>query len=140
MTTTEIFEKLSALKAKIENDTEEPMLASNNSLLWDVAITLGLSDEQACKLAGTDITWYPKDEPETAPTEPESPHDFSGGFGIGGLGRYIEPPIIPSAAALEREERREARAIVCKRCGGSELTGAMFTTCAGGDVCDDCFG
>ena len=65
--------------------------------------------------------------------------DFDRGFGIGGLGHYEEPPVIPTVAQIERLERLEARSTVCRRCGQSDaFDGAMFTT-GGGDVCDDCY-
>lgn len=69
----------------------------------------------------------------------ESPFDFdSGGFGIGGLARYEEKPFIPSERALKRYEKALQQATTCRVCGSSD--GAMFTTIAGGDVCDDCVG
>ena len=69
-----------------------------------------------------------------------SEHDFDRGFGIGGLARHEEPPLVPSLAAIERVEAMERRATVCRRCGQSdEFDGAMFTT-GGGNICDDCFG
>jgi hypothetical protein len=84
------------------------------------------------------------EQPAGQPPQPpdESPYDFdSGGFGIGGLGRYEEPPVIPSAKALERYERLEKRATYCRQCGQSDVfDGAMFTTLAGSGLCDDCVG
>lgn len=65
--------------------------------------------------------------------------DFDRGFGIGGLGRHVEEPFIPSVAQMAKLERMEARATHCRRCGESDVVdGAMFTT-GGGNVCDDCF-
>ncbi len=74
-------------------------------------------------------------------SDDESPLDFSSsGLGIGGLAHYEEKPIIPSARALERHERKLAQATTCHRCGQTDVfDGAMFTT-GGGDICDDCFG
>lgn len=70
----------------------------------------------------------------------ESPYDFDGGFGIGGLGRHEEKPIIPSVKVLERYERKAAQARTCRRCGQTDVfDGAMFTT-LGGNICDDCAG
>lgn len=67
-------------------------------------------------------------------------YDFDGGFGIGGLGRHVEKPIIPSVEAIERVERMEQRATYCKRCGQSDVfDGAMFTTDASSGLCDDCY-
>lgn len=67
--------------------------------------------------------------------------DFDRGFGIGGLGRYVEDPIIPSLAAMERAERMEAQARYCSRCGESDLfDGVMFSTDPGSGLCDDCYG
>jgi hypothetical protein len=69
--------------------------------------------------------------------EPET-YDFDGGFGIGGLGSYVELPIIPTEAQIERMEKLERRARRCRRCGQSDVfDGAMFTVNA--DICDDCF-
>jgi hypothetical protein len=66
--------------------------------------------------------------------------DFDQGFGIGGLGRHEEPPVVPSEEALERYERLQKRARYCRQCGQSDVfDGVMFTT-LGGDICDDCAG
>lgn len=66
--------------------------------------------------------------------------DFDQGFGISGLGRHEETPIIPTVEVIERLEKLEAEATYCRVCGCSDLfDGAMFTT-GDGDVCDDCFG
>ena len=73
------------------------------------------------------------------PAPAAEPCDFDGGFGIGGLGNYQEPPTIPTIAQMARLEEMEARARYCQKCGESDVfDGAMFTT-GGGDVCDDCF-
>jgi hypothetical protein len=48
----EIFTKLLAMRQRIEADCEEPMLDSDNALLYDVARGLGLSERQAATLAG----------------------------------------------------------------------------------------
>ena len=66
--------------------------------------------------------------------------DFDrGGFGIGGLGRYEEPPFIPTKAQMDKLECMEARATYCRRCGESDVfDGAMFTTLASSGLCDDC--
>lgn len=74
-----------------------------------------------------------------APTSDEASQD-SGIIGIGGIGIYAENemPYIPSVASIERYNRRVRQATVCRRCGASSLDGAMFTTIAGGDICDDC--
>jgi hypothetical protein len=78
------------------------------------------------------------DEAPTPATQ-QAP-DFDGGFGIGGLGRHEETPIIPSVKAIERVQRMHDTDVICRRCGSSKnFDGAMFTT-GGGDVCDDCFG
>ncbi len=70
---------------------------------------------------------------------PVAPVDFDSGLGIGGLGRHIEQPVVPTIAAIERVERTEKTAIYCRKCGQSDVwDGAMFTT-GGGDVCDDCY-
>lgn len=43
----------------------------------------------------------------------------------------------PSAERISEVVREYNSATVCRHCGGSEMSGAMFTT-VGGDVCDDC--
>jgi hypothetical protein len=66
--------------------------------------------------------------------------DFDQGFGIGGLSRHEEKPVVPSEKALERYERLQREARYCRLCGQSDVfDGAMFTT-LGGDICDDCAG
>lgn len=61
-------------------------------------------------------------------------------FGIRGIGIYQEneAPVIPSEAAIVRQERRERQARRCKCCGASELDGANFTTAPSSGICDDC--
>ena len=69
-----------------------------------------------------------------------STSDFDRGFGIGGLGRHQEDPMIPTVAQMEKMDRMRARATRCRRCGQTDMFhGAMFTT-VGGDICDDCCG
>lgn len=144
METQEVFEKLLAMRRKIEADCEVPMLSSDNALLYDVARTLGLTEEQAEILAGDT-----RPEPAQAMLIEEnpsgralgaSPHDFShSGLGIGGLAHYEEPPIVPTLEQIERMEKLESRARHCRRCGATDVfDGAMFTN-GGGDICDDCF-
>lgn len=48
----EIFSELMALRQRIISENEEPMLDSDDSLLWAVAHALGLSELQADALAG----------------------------------------------------------------------------------------
>ena len=50
---------------------------------------------------------------------------------------------IQAAEAATKRAARAARAAprkidICRRCHTSSLDGAMFTTVAGGNVCDDC--
>lgn len=61
-------------------------------------------------------------------------------IGIGGIGVFAENemPVIPSAAAIERQIARESAAVRCRCCGSSSLDGAMFTTLGGQPICDDC--
>lgn len=127
----EIFTRLNKMRNRIETDTEEPLLDSDNALLYDVAKALGLTDGQAATLAGDN-------ESSPQPSRGE-PRDFDSGLGIGGLGRHQEKPIIPTVAQMERMEKLEAQATTCRRCGQSDLDGAMFTTGGGGSICDDCF-
>jgi len=139
MDTQEIFTKLLAMRSKMEADNEAPMLPSDNALLYDVAKTLGLTEQQAGTLAGDDAQPQP-DAPAQTLVDSTATYDFSAsGLGIGGLGAYDEKPIIPTIAAIKRVERLEAEMTVCRRCGASDIfDGAMFTN-GGGDVCDDCF-
>lgn len=52
MDTNEIFSKLTEMRSRIETDSEQPMSEGENALLYDVALTLGLSEEHAARLAG----------------------------------------------------------------------------------------
>jgi hypothetical protein len=66
--------------------------------------------------------------------------DFDQGFGIGGLGRHIEAPIIPTVEAIARVEEMEQRAQTCRKCGQNDVfDGAMFTTAQDSGLCDDCY-
>jgi hypothetical protein len=133
----EIFERLHQMRQTIISDSEAPMSASDNALLYDVALTLGLDERHAQILAG-DIE---SDDSRDIARQPEPKTiDFDRGFGVGGLTRHVEDPVIPSEAVMQRIERLEETDVVCRRCGASmNFDGAMFTT-GGGDVCDDCFG
>ena len=67
--------------------------------------------------------------------------DFDGGFGIGGLGRYVEEPIIPTVEQMNRQEALERRARRCRKCGQTDVfDGAMFTVDPESGLCDDCYG
>ena len=73
--------------------------------------------------------------------EPSQSYDFDRGFGIGGLARYAEPPVIPTVQQMERVAKLEAQAVRCRRCGDTDMfDGAMFTTDAASGLCDDCYG
>ena len=88
-----------------------------------------------------DNLYRPVSQSQASPQPDISGGDFDRGFGIGGLGRYQEDPIIPSVTAIERVERMEARARTCRRCGQSDVfDGAMFTTDASSGLCDECYG
>lgn len=89
---------------------------------------------------GTNDFWFTADEIVASDPEQQaaSSQDFDQGFGIGGLGRHIEDPYIPTVAQMEREDARRASAKACKRCGQSEYSGAIFTTTH--TLCDDCVG
>jgi hypothetical protein len=64
--------------------------------------------------------------------------DFDGGYGIGGLGRHAERPIIPTIEQMERVEQAEKRARRCRRCGDTDVfDGAMFTTAPSSGLCDE---
>jgi len=62
------------------------------------------------------------------------------GLGIGGLGRYVEPVTVPTVEQIERLEHLEQQLHHCRRCGCSEMDGAMFTTDPASGLCDDCCG
>jgi hypothetical protein len=104
--------------------------------------TFDLTNEEAAALTAWRTPYAPQavPVPSAQPVPEPQAVDFDSGLGIGGLSRYEEPPAIPSVAALERYERMLEQATTCTRCGASSLDGAMFTTLAGGDVCDDCVG
>jgi hypothetical protein len=90
MNTSEIFDRLMELRRRIEADTEEPLLGSDNALLYDVAKTLGLSEEQAAQVAGDDAGSPPADNgyhDEDVELGPFLGFDRSG-LGIGGAGRH----------------------------------------------------
>jgi len=84
--------------------------------------------------------WFTAEE--VHPTaSPEMGHDFDKGFGIGGLGRHAEEPIIPTVEQMKRIETAEAKMQTCRRCRQSDLyDGAMFTTDPSSGLCDDCYG
>ena len=130
MNTTEIFEKLHALRTKIENDTEEPMLSSDNALLYDVAQALGLTDDQAHELAGDN-------EPETAPAETESPHDFSSsGLGIGGAGQHdlaAEMGELIARGEMVLTDHPTGKLCDCGHYSQSPMTASL------GSACPDCY-
>ncbi len=77
--------------------------------------------------------------PVASITPKEVAHDFDKGFGIGGLGRHVETPVVPTIAQMKRMEEIEAQDS-CRSCGGSDWTGAMFTTDPSSGYCDDCYG
>ena len=65
--------------------------------------------------------------------------DFDGGFGIGGINRAQEMPIVPTPEQIGRYNRAVETDVVCKVCGASKhFGGAMFCN-GGGDICNDCF-
>lgn len=66
-------------------------------------------------------------------------HDTDSGLGIGGINNDQSMPMIPSAAAIERLQRMHDTDTICRRCGASRnFDGAMFSTLAGSNICDDC--
>lgn len=83
-------------------------------------------------------TYRPVSQPAPVAASTESPFDFdSGGFGIGGLGRYEEQPIIPTAAQLDRQARREASYAECD-CG-HRVPAAQVMTASLGTACPNCY-
>lgn len=64
--------------------------------------------------------------------------DIDSGLGIGGINNDQQMPDVPTVQALERLQRLYDTDIICRRCGASKNFGAMFSTLAGSDICDDC--
>ena len=66
-------------------------------------------------------------------------HDTDSGLGIGGINDDQQIPAIPTAQAIKRVQQLRNTDTVCRRCGASKnFDGAMFTTLAGSNICDDC--
>ena len=65
------------------------------------------------------------------------PHDFDKGFGIGGLGRHVEPPVIPIEAQLSRQAARECNYVLCD-CG-HRVPAAQVMSASLGTACPDCY-
>lgn len=82
---------------------------------------------------------HPDDEQTTTLTP--VPMDFDQGFGIGGLGRFVEDPIIPTIAQMKKLEQLEAQATYCRMCGESDVfDGAMFgNNGKSSRLCNDCY-
>lgn len=68
-----VFQRLYAMRKRIEADTEKPLLEGQNSLLYDVAKELGLTERQAQILAG-----------DIAPDQPTQKINLQAGAGIWG--------------------------------------------------------
>ena len=90
--------------------------------------------------------WYTWNEqqntyaPVSQTEQAENPHDFShSGLGIGGAGHHTELTPAPTAVQMERMQKLDQQPR-CRRCGGQEWTGAMFTTDPSSGLCDDCYG
>lgn len=101
----------------------------------------------AAKTIGQSPAWIAQKDAEQWQRKSEHRHalsvaahrDFDKGFGIGGLGRHVEPITVPTIKAIEKMERIEREMEVCRQCGASNIIdGAMFTTIAGSGYCDDC--
>ena len=66
-------------------------------------------------------------------------HDTDSGLGIGGINNDQQMPAIPAVQAIKRVQRMHDTDTVCRRCGASKnFDGAMFSTLAGSNICDDC--
>ena len=64
--------------------------------------------------------------------------DYDKGFGNGGLGKYVEAQIIPSAKSIGKMQKLTDTDVICRVCGASKnFDGAMFTN-GSDDICDDC--
>jgi hypothetical protein len=76
--------------------------------------------------------------PAPANNKTNNTDDTDSGLGIGGINNDQSLPTIPSEQAIERVQKLYDTDIVCKHCGASKNFGGMFTTLAGGNICDDC--
>ena len=66
-------------------------------------------------------------------------HDTDSGLGIGGISNDQQIPAIPTVEAIKRVHQMHQSDTICRRCGASKnFDGAMFTTLAGSNICDDC--
>lgn len=66
-------------------------------------------------------------------------HDTDSGLGIGGIKNDQSLTPVPTVRAIKRVQRMRATDRVCRRCGASQnFDGAMFSTLAGSNICDDC--
>jgi hypothetical protein len=81
-------------------------------------------------------TYHPVSKPAPIASA-ESSCDFDGGFGIGGLGRYEEIPVVPTIAQLDRQARREANYVRCD-CG-HRVPAAQVMNASLGTACPDCY-
>lgn len=68
----------------------------------------------------------------------EAPQDFDSGMGIGGINRIEETIPQPSSKTYQAQMQRINTARKCRKCGSTELEGAMFTTLPSSGLCDDC--
>jgi hypothetical protein len=67
METDEMFERLLALRRRLEADETDNPDENQNALFWDVAIALGMTDQQAAQLAGDPVVPAPAPAAEAAP-------------------------------------------------------------------------
>lgn len=87
-----------------------------------------LTDDEISRINEWRIMPPEMPRPETTPKRDEYVRPI---FAIGGLNR---------GDGAEVPMPTPPRGQICRVCGSSEGHGAMFTTIAGGDVCDDCAG
>jgi hypothetical protein len=95
---------------------------------------------ESCDDEGEFSFWFTDEEVQAIATpqpEQESAHDFDRGFGIGGLGRHVEDPIVPTVAQMERLEQVQSRYVKCD-CGHS-VAPALVMSASMGSSCPGCY-
>lgn len=154
MSVEEMFQRLMALRQRLVDDETENPDATQNALFWDVAIALGMTDEQAAQLAGDPVAekraWMQWEERGTAPApnaqrgmEPIGNYDFSeSGFGIWRLSADTD-------AASEALAEIEAREIARRQSAGQPQRPLVLCDCGHysafpmsaslGRTCPDCY-
>ena len=144
MNTNETFDRLMKLRQSISDGRDgKPLEEIERAVLWDVAIALGLDDDQAGQVAGDP---QPQPQPPAAEPDPQpepAAYDFSeSGFGIGHIGDADRAgEHLASLRAVEIERAQAARdpyarkPVLCS-CGHYD---AFPMSTARGTACADCY-